>query len=477
MATQQQDRVGLRESAPATGCRAVIGMATLGLLAVLGLLATLGTIGASASATESSPSTRPVLVTRLATPVTPVIADHVRDGLAEASDGGYAAYVIEMDTPGGLVTSMREVVAGILASDVPVIVYVSPDGARAGSAGAIISFAAHVLVMAPSTTIGAATPIGLEGEKVPDKVVNDLAAQAEALADLRGRDRRFIVDTVRSGRSGTVDEVLRLKVADARATSLGAALTAADGRTVTIVGERQVVVATDGATVVRRDLAGLRQVLQFLADPNIAFILLTLGMLGVLYELASPNAVAGTIGASCLLLALFSLSVLPANAVGLLLLLLAAALFVAELLVPGTAGFAVGGAVVLVLAGMFLFDGAEGVSVGLGTLLPLAVLMLVLAVLAGRVAYRTRHQPSRSTGADLLTGQTVTVAEVPGPGAGTGRAMAEGAWWSVRSTGSPLVRGARARVVGMAGLVLLVEPEPDAGELDRTTGHDAEEER
>ena len=406
------------------------------------------------------------LVTRVATPITPVIADHVHEGLQEAAGGRYAAYVIELDTPGGLLTATRDIVGDILASPVPVVVYVSPDGARAGSAGAIISFAAHVLVMAPSTTIGAATPVGLEGEAASDKVVNDAAAQVEALAKLRGRDRGFIVDTVRKGRSATVDEVLRLKVADAKAVSLTAALAEVEGREVTVVGDREVTVHTAGAQVVRRDLGAVRKVLQFLADPNIAFLLLTLGTLGLLYELASPNAVAGTIGTTCLLLALFSLSVLPVNAVGLLLVLLAAALFVAELLVPGTAGFAVGGAVVLVLAGLFLFDSSQGASVGLGTVLPLAALMLVLAVLAGRVAYRVRHQPSRSTGADVLTGRVVSVSSVDVVAPVSGRAFVEGAWWSVRSVGPPLVEGGRARVVGMSGLELSVEPESPRVEAD-----------
>jgi membrane-bound serine protease (ClpP class) len=415
------------------------------------------TPGAGAGLAATKP--REVLVTRLATAITPVIADHVREGLEEAAAGGYAAYVIELDTPGGLATAMRDIVTNILASPVPVVVYVSPDGARAGSAGAIISFAAHVLVMAPSTTIGAATPIGLQGEEVPAKVVNDAAAQAEALADLRGRDKGFIVDTVRKGRSATVDEALRLKVADARATTLAGALEEADGRSVTVAGQRTVTVETAGAQVVRRDLGVVRKVLQFLADPNIAFLLLTLGTLGLLYELASPSAIAGTIGATCLLLALFSLSVLPVNAVGVLLLLLSAALFVAELLAPGTAGFAFGGAVVLVLAGFFLFDSSQGLSVGLGTLLPVTVLMLVLTVLAGRVAYRVRHQPSRSTGADVLTGRVVSVTEADGV---AGRAFAEGTWWTVRSAGPLLVAGSRARVVGMSGLDLVVEPEPGA---------------
>lgn len=451
MASTRSRQSGHGGDAPAQGWLAV-------LILLLAALSVALTDSPATATSDAAPGVPRVLVTRVATPITPVIADHVDDGLRVAADGGYAAYVIELDTPGGLATAMRDIVAHILASPVPVVVYVSPDGARAGSAGAVISFAAHVLVMAPSTTIGAATPVGLQGEKVSDKIVNDAAAQAEALANLRHKDRTFVVDAVRTGRSATVDEALRLKVADARAVSLAKALKAADGRVVTVAGQREVTIHTAGARVVRRDLGAVRKVLQFLADPNIAFLLLTLGTLGLLYELASPSAVAGTIGATCLLLALFSLSVLPVRAVGVLLLLLSAALFVGELLAPGTAGFAFGGAVVLVLAGLFLFDSSQGVSVGLGAMVPLAVLMLVLAVLAGRLAYRVRHQPSRSTGADLLTGRVVSVSSVDAAVPVTGRAHAEGAWWGVRSVGPPLAAGGRARVVGMAGLDLVVDP-------------------
>ncbi|MCA1782449.1 MAG: nodulation protein NfeD [Dermatophilaceae bacterium] len=351
---------------------------------------------------------------------------------------------------------MRDIVGATLASRVPVIVYVSPEGARAGSAGAIITFAAHVAVMAPGTTIGAATPVGLEGEAVSDKIVNDAAAQAQALAELRGRDVAFAVDTVREGRSAAVDEALELGAIDAKASSLSAALQAADGRTVTVADERQVRVRTAGAVVERSDMGPLRRALQALADPNITFMLLTLGTLGLIYELATPGVgVAGATGVVSFLLALYSLSVLPVTVVGLLLLAVAMALFVAEVLVPGVAGFAFGGAVVLVLSALFLFDDAEGVAVDLTAALPLAIVMFVAAVIAGRLAFRARSAPSTATGADLLTGHLVPVLDADGM---TGRGFTEGAWWSLRSIGAPLEPGGRARVVGIDGLVLLVDP-------------------
>lgn len=428
----------------------------LGLLAAAALTA-LGLLSVASAPVPADSADPRVLVTTVADPITPVIADHVEDGLHDAEEGGYAAYVIELDTPGGLVDAMRDIVEDILASPVPVIVYVAPDGARAASAGAVITLAAHVAVMAPGTTIGAATPVGLEGEEVSDKVVNDLAAQAESLAKLRGRDLEFASDMVREGRAVDVDVAVAEGVVDAKATSLSDALEAADGATVMVADDQEVVVRTAGAAVDRHEMGLFRTLLQFLADPNIAFLLLTLGTLGLIYELASPTAgFAGAIGVTCLLLALFSLSVLPVTAVGLLLLATATGLFIAEVLAPGIGGFGFGGSVVLVLAAVFLFDDAEGVAVDPWAAVPLAIVMFVIVVWVGRVAMRTRKTPSVSTGTDLLLGRRVPVRDGDGR---TGSTFAAGAWWSLRSTTGPLETGAEVRVVGVDGLVLLVDPD------------------
>lgn len=444
----------------------VVSLSRLTAAVLVGTLAVL--LGSSAAGAADAPVEEPrVLVTRIATPITPVVADHIGDALEQADQEGFEAYVIELDTPGGLAVSMRDIVADTLASPVPVIVYVSPPGARAGSAGAIITFAAHVAVMAPGTTIGAATPVGLEGQDVSKKIVNDAAAQAEALAKLRGRNVQFAVDTVRKGRSAPVDEAVALGAVDAQASTLDGALRAADGRRVTVGAEQETTVRTAGAAVQRADMGLFRQILQTLADPNIAFLLLTLGTLGLIYELATPGVgVAGATGATALLLALFSLSVLPVNVVGLLLLAVALGLFVAELFAPGVAGFAFGGAAVLLLSALFLFDDAQGVSVDLAAALPLAIVMFVASVLAGRVAYRSRKLPSTTTGADVLTGRAIPVREADGA---TGRGFTEGAWWSLRSVGPPLRVGSTVRVVGIDGLVLLVDPAADrATSADRS---------
>jgi membrane-bound serine protease (ClpP class) len=423
------------------------------VLAVFFLLHAAGAVAEPADRSDRSPR---VLVTRVDTEITPVVADHVAAGLRRADSGNFDAYVIELDTPGGLITSMRDIVKDVLASPVPVIVYVTPAGARAGSAGAIITFAAHVSVMAPGTAIGAATPVGIDGSDLSAKIVNDAAAQAEALAQLRGRNVQFAVDTVREGRSAAVDEAVRLGAVDAKAASLQGALKAADGRSVIVAPNERMTVRSADATVERYDLGPFRRILQVLADPDIVFLLLMVGTLGLLLELASPGVgVAGTTGTTALLIALFSLSMLPVSVVGLALFAIAIVLFVAELLAPGVAGFAFGGAVVLVLSAIFLFDEGQGVSVDLAVVLPSALVVAGATVLAGRLAARTRKLPSTSTGTDVFRGQSVTVREADGV---TGSAFTEGAWWSLRSVGPALQPGDTARIVAVEDLVLVVDP-------------------
>lgn len=442
----------------------LLGAVLAGALAVLML-------GPGAAAEDEA--TPRVLATEVATPITPVVADHVEDGLARAEEGDYAAYVIELDTPGGLVDAMRDIVSDILASPVPVVVYVAPDGARAASAGAVITLASHVAVMAPGTHIGAATPVGLEGEEISDKVVNDMAAYTVALAELRDRDPEFAEEIVSEGRAVDVGEAVEVGAVDAEAASLTEALEAADGLKVTVTDQQTVTVETAGATVDRDEMGAFRQVLQFLADPNIAFLLLTIGTLGLIYELATPGVgFAGATGATALLLALFSLSVLPVNAVGLLLLAVAVGLFVAEVFAPGVAGFGFGGAVVLVLSALFLFDDGSGVAVDLWAALPLALVMFAAVVVAGRVALRTRSAPSVSTGADVLIGRQVEVRNSDGT---TGTAYAVGAWWSLRSIGPPLRVGAEVTVIDLDGLVLLVDPGERTDEPADRTSKDEEE--
>jgi membrane-bound serine protease (ClpP class) len=416
----------------------------LGAALVLGVVATAAAQGSA------------VLVTRVEGTITPVVADHLVSGVGSAEAGGYAAYLVELDTPGGLDSSMREIVKAFLGAEVPVIVYVTPSGARAASAGALITFAAHLAAMAPGTTIGAATPVDLQGGEISDKVLNDAAAFAESVAAQRGRNTEFAVDTVREGRAVPAAAAVRLHAVDLLAASRAELLGKLDGRSVEVASGNTVTLQTAGAATVEQGFGLFRRLLQLLADPNLAFLFLSLGTLAVVYELASPGiGFGGIAGAIFLILGFFALSVLPINLAGVLLLGLGAALLVAELFVPGVGVFAAGGTVALVLGGLLLFDGP--VRIDPAVLVPVALVVGGGSVLAGRLAWRARHAPS-ITGREALIGRRVTVRTADGPG---GQVLLDGAWWQARGRATALQPGQTVRVVDLDGLELIVDPEEE----------------
>jgi membrane-bound serine protease (ClpP class) len=425
---------------------------TLALLAfVLGSLLLLPS-GAAAQ-------TGSVLRARIDGPITPVIADHVADAVAAAADGGHSALLLEMDTPGGLDSSMRSIVKDLLGSPVPVIVYVAPAGARAASAGAIITFAAHVAAMAPGTNIGAATPIDLEGGEVLDKVVNDAVAYVTAIAEERGRDVDFAVDTVRDGRSASATEALEVGAVDLVAPDRATLLDELDGRTVVLADGTERTLATAQAPVTEFQMTGVRSLLQRLADPNLAFLFISIGSLAVIYELANPGVgLGGVIGAILLVLAFFSLAVLPVDVAGVVLLVLAIALFVGELFVPGVGVFAGGGTLALIAAGVLLFQRPTGIGVDLSFLLPVPLLVGAAAVVVGRLAYKTRHAPAYTGASGTMVGAHGTVRTAD---EGTAQVLVEGALWRARRPEGPLAVGDRVRVIAMHGLDLVVEPDAE----------------
>jgi membrane-bound serine protease (ClpP class) len=441
--------------APARMPRRSARLAAVVILALLGLGVLLG---GTAGAQGPDGDTR-VLLTTVKGPITPVVAGHIGSGIARVERDGYVAYMIRLDTPGGLDTSMRDIVQHLFAAEVPVIVHVAPSGARGASAGAIITFAAHVAAMAPGTTIGAATPVaGGTGEDLDAKILNDAIAYAESIADARDRDPGFIVETVSEGRSASASEALRLGAIDIVATSTAEVLDAADGRVVSVgpLG-REVELRTAGAVVVEHEMGLFRSIQQLLADPNIAFLLLSIGTLGLIYELASPGmGVGAVLGLAFITLGLFGLAVLPVNVVGIVFLLLAAALFVAEVFAPGIGLAAAGGAFALVMSGIFLVDDAPGLQVSLVVVLPVAVVVAGFVVIAGRVAMRVRTAPSTTTGAGLYVGHEVVVRVRDG----RTQAFIAGAWWSIR----PVTRTSTfadcevARIVEVQGLELIAEP-------------------
>jgi membrane-bound serine protease (ClpP class) len=447
MATSSSSSAGTVQPRRARPVRLLLAAALLGWGWMLAL---------APAAIGQAPS---VLVTRVAGPITPVVADQLADGVRAAERDKHAAFLVELDTPGGLDTSMREISQAFLNARVPVVVYVTPSGARAASAGAIITFAAHVAAMAPGTTIGAATPVDLQGGEISDKVINDAAAFAEAVAAERGRSIEFAVDTVRKGRAVTADQAVRLEAVDLVTPDRAALLEELDGRRVEVAPGSTVTLQTAGAETVEHRLTWTRSLLGWLADPNLAFLFLSIGTLAVIYELASPGmGLGGVIGAVLLVLGFVSLSVLPVNLAGLLLLALAAALFVAELFAPGIGVFAGGGTIALLLAGVLLFDGP--VAVAVPVLWPVAIVVGGGTVLAGRLAWRARRAPS-ATGAGGLIGRQVVVHDVTGD---SGSVRLDGAWWWARRRDGALVPGQAVRVVDLDGLDLIVEPaSPPAG--------------
>jgi membrane-bound serine protease (ClpP class) len=399
-----------------------------------------------------------VLVAEVDGPITPVIADHLAAAV-DAAAAADAVLVVTIDTPGGLDTSMRDIVQSFLNAPIPVVVYVEPEGARAASAGTFITMAAHVAAMAPATSIGAATPIDLQtGETGSDKVIKDAVAFAESVAERRGRNTQFAEDAVRHGTSITSTEAVEEGVVDLVAENLEELLAAIDGMTVQVLGD-EVTLMTADITPEAYEMSTFRRILATIADPNLALLFLSIGTLAVVYEAANPGlGFAGIAGVILLLLGFFALSVLPVQAAGLALLVLAIALFIGEIFVPGVGVLAAGGTISLILAGIFLFEGQIGVSPPV--LWPTALMLGLLTAIAGRAALKARMQPS-TTGAGILMGRPVTVV---GDRLEGWSAFVEGSWWNVRPANGELETGQTAEIVDIDGLELVVEPRGEEDE-------------
>ena len=433
------------------------------LVAAIGLAALLTGLLALAVGGAQAQTPRTVATTTVAGAITPVIADHLTDTVAAAAAQGHQALVVTLDTPGGLVSSMREIVQAFLNAPLPVIVHVAPSGADAGSAGTFITLAAHVAAMAPATTIGAATPVDLEGGEVGDKIVNNAAAYAEAIAEARDRDVKFAVDAVRDGRSITAAEALDIGAIDLITPTTPSLLEDVDGLEVELHDGTTVTLATAGAATVPLEMTGVQELLQRIADPNLAFIFLSIGTLAIIYELANPGLGAGGIvGAVMIVLAMFSLSVLPVNIAGAALLVLAAGFLIAELFAPGVGVGAVGGTVALVLGGMFLFQRPSGIGIDLAVLFPTAAVVLGLTILAGVLVRRSRGTPSHSNADELLD----RTADVRGVAEGRPRVRLDGTYWRVRpAEGTTIADGDHVRVVARDNLDLIVAPTAPPGEI------------
>lgn len=450
----------------------------LGRCALFVLLLCVMAMGAKAAS--------PVVVLTVQSAIGPASADYIIRGMARAHKQGAPLVVLELDTPGGLDSSTRQIIQAILASPVPVATYVTPQGSRAASAGTYILYASHIAAMAPATTLGAATPvsIGMPGAPPPPKSapapgdkpeaaspadtmtikqIHDAAAFIRGLAEQRGRNAQWAERAVREAVSLTAAEALKEKVVDVVATDITDLLNQIDGRSVRMAsGELRL--ATRGLATEAHPPDWRHQLLNVIANPSLALILLMIGFYGLMFELSSPSfGIPGTVGAICLLLALFALQLLPVNYAALALILLGFALLAAELMAPSFGVLGVGGVVAFIAGGLLLFDrDVPGMGVPLPLLFGISIVAAAAVLLGGGMALRARRAPVVSGGENMVgaRGEVLQIQD------GEVWAEVRGERWKVHAD-APLQPGQVVRVVGLSGLLLQVQP--DAGTPPRST--------
>jgi membrane-bound serine protease (ClpP class) len=429
----------------------------------------------------------PVVVLKLEGAVTPASADYVVRGLRKAADRGATLVVLQIDTPGGLDTSMRWIIKEILASPVPVAAYVAPSGARAASAGTFILYASHIAAMAPATNLGAATPVAIGGapqgepenerkprsktakksdkgaaDEEPDpkgamtrKQVNDAAAYIRSLAHLRGRNADWGEQAVREAVSLPAEEARKRKVVDIIAADVSDLLKQLHGRKLTVQGVERTL-ATRDATVTVLEPDWRSRLLVVITDPSIALILMMIGIYGLIFEFSNPGYVLpGVAGAICLLLALYAFQLLPVNYAGLALILLGLAFIVAEAFLPSFGALGIGGVVALIFGSVILFDP----EIAAGYALPLPFIVMLSATSAAVVfvtvwyALKARRRPVVSGAEEIVGARGTALADIEREG----WAQVHGENWRVVSS-RPLARGQKLKVTGIDGLTLRVEP-------------------
>ena len=394
-------------------------------------------------------------------PINPAAADFIDDALKRAGTDGADALVIELDTPGGLLTSAQQIVKSLLNSAVPVIVYVAPAGSSAASAGTFVTEAANIAAMAPGTTIGAAHPVEMTGGNVEGalgtKIENYTASFARTIAQQRGRNEQWMEDAVRKSSSIDQRQALKLHVIDIVASDLKDLLAQASNREVTVAGGRKVKLQVAGAEVRTYEMRFGERVLNRLADPNLMYLLLIAGLLGIYFEFAHPGVyLPGVTGAICILLALASFQVIPINLTGLLLILLGVGLLTAEAFVTSYGVLGMGGVIAFLLGSLFLVDRSEtdlriSFSIIVGAAFALAGIILGI----GFFVIREGRQRAK-TGIEGLIGELAEVREQIGPGA-PGRVFVHGEIWRAVSD-QPIAPGNHVRVTGVRGLEVTVRP-------------------
>jgi membrane-bound serine protease (ClpP class) len=394
--------------------------------------------------------------------IDPVAAEFFSRSLEQAEEAGAAALVMELDTPGGLDTSMRSIVKRILSSEVPVVVWVAPAGSRAASAGVFITLAAHVAAMARGTNIGAAHPVAIGGGGEMDtvmvhKITNDAVAYIRSLAESRGRNADWAEEAVRQSVSLSAERALEEGVIDLVADTREALLDSLDGRVVELP-RGAVRLDLGGSAVVELRMGFRERVLSLISNPNVAYVLFLLGLMGLFFELSNPGALLpGILGSICIILAFFAFQTLPVSAAGILLILLSIVLFILEVKVTSYGALTIGGVVSLVLGSLMLFRSPiPALRVSLDVLIPAVVVTAAFFVFAVGMGLRAQRR-RKVTGPEGLVGERGQARTDIDP---QGKVFVHGEIWNARSR-EPIRAGSPVRVVAVEGMRLWVEPAPE----------------
>ena len=402
-----------------------------------------------------------VYIIRVADAIGPGIADYIISGIKTAEENGAACLIIELDTPGGLAESMRIIVQNILSSRVPVVVFVYPGGARAASAGVMITMAADVAAMAPGTNIGAAHPVGAGGKDIDgtmsEKVINDMVAQAKSVAEKRGRNAKWVEDAIRESVSVTETEALKENIIDLIATDTDDLIKQLNGREIMGRG----ILKLDNVKKVTIKETLRTKILKTISNPNIAYILMMIGLAGLYFEFSHPGSIfPGVIGAIALILAFFAMQTLPVNYAGVLLIVLAIIFFIMEMKIVSYGLLSVAGVVSLLLGSLMLFKGdGPDMKLSLQVLLPTVILISGFFVAIAGLVFRAQISKP-TTGSTGLVGEIGVVKKALIP---DGKVFVHGELWNARAK-DPIDKDAKVRIVQVVNLILEVESaDQDAG--------------
>jgi len=420
---------------------------------------------AGAFLSTASASSQPVYVLHVEGVIVPIVADYIDRGITQAEEENATVCVIELDTPGGLLESTETIVKSIMNADIPIVVYVSPKGAWAASAGTFITLSAHIAAMTPGTTIGAAHPVSGGGEQIPEdqmkKITEFSAKWMKTIAQERGRNIDEAQLAVTESKSFTDVEALDAKLINLRADSLDSLISQINGWKVTLAGGREVTIDTMGYGLVRQEMSLVERFLHAISNPNIAYILLSIGSLGIMAEIYHPGSLfPGIVGAICLILAFYALDVLDARWGGTLLILLAFGLFIGEAFTPGFGLLAVSGIISLVLGSLILFPG-RGALFQVNPWLIATVVILVAGFVVFAVQRVIRvYRRQAFSGREELVGKTAVVRAALDP---EGMVLFKGELWRALSERGRVKVGEEVIITRVEGLKLYVTKKEKGG--------------